>query len=168
MFGLTFEKLLMVAVLAGVLIGPQRLPHYAHQLARTIRAFRDVVETTRTQAEREMGVSLKPGEWDLAQYDPRRIVREAMKEPAGAATVAATDPRVEEAQRVRPGQKYLVTGSAAHPRRVLIESLPEDDPRRMAAEVGVDRGDDGPPAAFCAQPPSERTGVSEALSSVES
>lgn len=132
MFGLTFEKLLMVAVLAGVLIGPQRLPHYAHQLARTIRSFRAFVETTRVQAEHEMGMSLRPGEWDLAQYDPRRVVREAMQDPP---VTQVEDPRIVEARRVRPGQKYLVTGSTAHPRRILIESLPVDDPRRVAAEV---------------------------------
>jgi sec-independent protein translocase protein TatB len=129
MFGLTFEKLLLVAIIAGVLIGPQRLPHHAHQLGRTIRSFRDFMESTRVQAEREMGVSLRPAEWDLTQYDPRRIVREAMQEPRHE-----PDPRIEEARRVRPGQKHVVTGSTSHPRRILIESLLPDDPRRLAAE----------------------------------
>ncbi|MFD6548072.1 hypothetical protein, partial [Bacillus cereus] len=40
-----------------------------------------------------------------------------------------------EAARVRPGQKYLITGPASHPRRILIDSLPQDDPRRIAAQV---------------------------------
>lgn len=137
MFGLTVEKLLLVAIVAGVLVGPQRMPHYAHELARLVRSFRAFVETTRAQAERDVGVPLQPADWDLAQYDPRRIVREAMQEPTGTATAVGEshDERLDQAHSVHPGQKYLVTGSAAHPRRILIESLPPDDPRRLAARV---------------------------------
>ncbi len=127
MFGLTFEKLFLVAVVAGVVLGPQRLPVYAHQLARTVRALRDFVESTRGSAEREMGLTTS---LDLKQYDPRRIVRDALNEPA---IPAVTDEIADQARRVRPGQKYLTAGSAAHPRRILIESLPDDDPRRIAA-----------------------------------
>lgn len=134
MFGLTFEKLLLVMIVAGVLVGPRRLPHYAQELARLVRSFRDFVDATRVQAEREMGMSLQPTEWK--QYDPRRIMREAMQDPMGTTTGPEEfDPRVDEALRVRPGQKYLVTGSAAHPQRILLQSLPSDDPRRLAAQV---------------------------------
>ena len=167
MFGLTFEKLLLVAIIGGVLIGPQRLPHYAHQLSRTLRSFRDVIEAARAQTEREMGVPLRPAEWDLAQYDPRRIVREAMQDPARPPTTAGDEAhaaRIEEARRVRPGQKFLVTGSTAHPRRVLIESLPADDPRRIAARL--DPADASTEA--CGQASGGSVGVSGVVSSVES
>lgn len=135
MFGLTFEKLFLVAIIAGVVLGPQRLPVYAHQLARTVRALRDFVESTRGTAEHEMGI---PTSLDLRQYDPRRIVRDALDEPA---TPPATDEVADEVRRVRPGQKYLTTGSAAHPRRILLESLPDDDPRRIAAALPVPEAD---------------------------
>lgn len=143
MFGLTFEKLLVVAIVAGVLIGPQRLPQYAHEMARWVRSFKAYVETSRAQAERDMGVPLRPAEWDLHQYDPRRIVREAWREPvASTPSQAARDEAAEQALRVRPGQKYVVVGSAAHPRRLLIESLPVDDPRRIAAQAVAESHDD--------------------------
>ncbi|GAA1530319.1 Sec-independent protein translocase subunit TatA/TatB [Nocardioides humi] len=140
MFGLTFEKLLLVAVVAGLLVGPHRLPVYAQRLADLVRTLRGLLADARTQAEREMGVSLQGTDWeslDPRRYDPRRIVRDALDEPADLLepTEAPSAELLEEAQRVRPGQRYLVTGSAAHPRRVLIASLPEDDPRRRAAEV---------------------------------
>ncbi|MFT4009173.1 MAG: hypothetical protein QM655_03925 [Nocardioidaceae bacterium] len=145
MFGLTFEKLFLVAVIAGVVIGPQRLPIYAQKLAETIRGLRSMVETARSTAEQEMGVSLQRAEWDLRQYDPRRIVQDALKEdPAVSVTTSASTELLAEASRVRPGQKYLISGSSAHPQRILIESLPPDDPRRLAArlttspEVGED------------------------------
>ena len=129
MFGLTFEKLFLVAIVAAVVIGPQRLPVYTARLAETIRALRGLVETSRTRAEAEMGVSLQRADWealDPRRYDPRRVVLDALREPAPS---AAPDPDV------RPGQRYVVTGSAAHPRRVRIDALPADDPRRVAAEA---------------------------------
>lgn len=137
MFGLTFEKLLLVTIIAGVVIGPQQLPVYARRLGETIQALRRLVESSRVQAEQEMGLALDRealAALEVRQYDPRRIVRDALREPAPTSAVDAAI--LDEASRVIPGQKYLVSGSAAHPRRVLIESLPERDPRRIAAQAG--------------------------------
>ncbi|MBY4272397.1 preprotein translocase [Rhodococcus fascians] len=150
MFGLTFEKLFLVAIIAGFVLGPQRLPGYAHRLGRAVRTLRHFVDSTRSTAEAEMGVPLRRSEWeslDLKQYDPRRIVADALRENDALPehdtrqendTATPTDPElVLEAARVRPGQKYLITGPSSHPRRVLIESLPENDPRRIAAETST-------------------------------
>ncbi|WP_322544610.1 preprotein translocase [Rhodococcoides fascians] len=144
MFGLTFEKLFLVAIIAGFVLGPQRLPGYAHRLGRAVRTLRHFVDSTRSTAEAEMGVPLRRSEWeslDLKQYDPRRIVADALRENDALRehdTGTPTDPElVAEAARVRPGQKYLITGPSSHPRRVLIESLPENDPRRIAAEAST-------------------------------
>ncbi|MFE3542709.1 preprotein translocase [Nocardia sp. NPDC059177] len=140
MFGLTFEKLFLVAVIAGFVLGPQRLPGYAHQLARSARTLRRFVESTRSAAEREMGVPLDRTEWqslNLRQYDPRRIVSDALHDTTGSSPAAVDDEVIEEARRVRPGQKYLVSGPSSHPRRIRIDSLAEDDPRRLAARAPV-------------------------------
>ncbi|MDJ0467270.1 Sec-independent protein translocase subunit TatA/TatB [Rhodococcoides fascians] len=144
MFGLTFEKLFLVAIIAGFVLGPQRLPGYAHRLGRAVRTLRHFVDSTRSTAEAEMGVPLRRSEWeslDLRQYDPRRIVADALRENVALRendTGTPADPDlVAEAARVRPGQKYLITGPSSHPRRVLIESLPENDPRRIAAEAST-------------------------------
>jgi sec-independent protein translocase protein TatB len=134
MFGLSFEKLFLVAIIAGFVLGPQRLPGYAHQLAQYVRSLRQFVETTRSAAERDMGIPLQRTEWEsmnLRQYDPRRIVSDALQDDTPKFVV--TEQMIEEASRVRPGQKYLVTGSSSHPRRILIDSLPVEDPRRIAA-----------------------------------
>ncbi|MBY4401949.1 preprotein translocase [Rhodococcus fascians] len=144
MFGLTFEKLFLVAIIAGFVLGPQRLPGYAHRLGRAVRTLRHFVDSTRSTAEAEMGVPLRRSEWeslDLKQYDPRRIVADALRKNDALRendTATPADPElVAEAARVRPGQKYLITGPSSHPRRVLIESLPENDPRRLAAEAST-------------------------------
>ncbi|MFT4124078.1 MAG: twin-arginine translocase TatA/TatE family subunit [Microbacteriaceae bacterium] len=86
MFGLSFEKLVVVLVVAAVIIGPTRLPAYATRLAELIRSFRRFLETSRERAEQESGVPFTRREWDqlVTQYDPRRIVREALAEPVSA------------------------------------------------------------------------------------
>ncbi|MFE0748080.1 twin-arginine translocase TatA/TatE family subunit [Gordonia sp. NPDC058843] len=159
MFGLTFEKLFLVAVIAGLVLGPGRLPGYAQQLARTIRTLRQFVETTRKAAEEDMGMPLKHTEWqslNLRQYDPRRIVTDALTESVASTTPSgeqAIDDILGQAARVRPGQTFLVTGTSSHPHRTLIASLPVDDPRRIAAsadDMSARRGAE-------ADPPSKRT-----------
>ncbi|MEK8073569.1 Sec-independent protein translocase subunit TatA/TatB [Rhodococcoides navarretei] len=138
MFGLTFEKLFLVAIIAGFVLGPARLPGYAHQLGRAVRAVRHFVESTRSAAEDEMGVPLRRSEWetmDLRQYDPRRIVSDALRDADALRETDSPSEQVRaEAARVRPGQKYLITGTASHPHRILLDSLSEDDPRRVAAQ----------------------------------
>ena len=141
MFGLTFEKLFVVAVLAAVLIGPSRLPEHARRLADLVRAARRLADQARSAAQDDMGLPVDGAAWstlDLREYDPRRIVRQAWDEPtvtpSTALRAATLEAEVlEQAARVRPGQRHLVTGSAAHPRRIRLDSLPDDDPRRRAA-----------------------------------
>lgn len=93
MFGLTLEKIFVISILAAAIIGPQRLPLYTHKAAKLISQFKAFVSTTRERAEAEIGVPLDPQKWeklDLKQYDPRRIVREALVAPAAP---AGTDPK---------------------------------------------------------------------------
>lgn len=85
MFGLTLEKLFVIGIFAAVIIGPQRLPLYTQKAAKLISQFKAFISTTRERAEAEIGVPLDPKKWeelDLKQYDPRRIVREALVAPA--------------------------------------------------------------------------------------
>lgn len=158
MFGLTFEKLVVVAVLAALIIGPHRLPHLARRAGEIVRGLRAFVESTRTQAENDLGVPLDRARWetmDLRQYDPRRIVRDALEgAPSPGADAASsvqtagdavspgvgpepgTDSGVDAAPPVTPrlarpsttgrGQKYVVSGSAAHPRRILVPATEVD------------------------------------------
>ncbi|MFT4234463.1 MAG: twin-arginine translocase TatA/TatE family subunit [Microbacterium sp.] len=85
MFGLSFEKLIVVAVIAAIIIGPQRLPLYAQKLGTFARSFKRVLDETKTRIAEESGVAEVQAELksiDLRQYDPRRIIREALEEPA--------------------------------------------------------------------------------------
>ena len=105
-WGLTFEKLLLIGLIAVILIGPDRLPGYAAQFGRLIRSLRDMANGAKTRMREEMGPDYDDVDWkklDPRQYDPRRIIREALvEEPAtAAATVAAVPRESAYAQRQR-------------------------------------------------------------------
>ena len=79
--GFTIEKIIMIGVIAAILIGPERLPHAAEWLGRTARKTREYVQGARSRVQEEMGEELGDVDWkklDPRQYDPRRIIREAL------------------------------------------------------------------------------------------
>lgn len=81
MFGLTFEKLLLIGVLAVFLLGPERLPYYASQLARLVKNLKKMADGAKDRMREEMGPDFDEVDWkklDPRQYDPRRIIREAL------------------------------------------------------------------------------------------
>jgi sec-independent protein translocase protein TatB len=90
-FGLTFDKLLIVAVIAAFLLGPERLPTYAAKLGKFTRSLRDFANGAKSRMRDEMGPEFDEVDWkklDPRQYDPRRIIREALLDDPAAASVA--------------------------------------------------------------------------------
>ncbi len=101
MFGLTFEKLLVIGIIAVFLLGPERLPYYAAQFARLVRSLRDMANGARDRLREEMGPEFDEVDWkklDPRQYDPRRIIREALLEEEPRAQVVRPP-----ARPARPG-----------------------------------------------------------------
>ena len=112
MFGLTFDKLVIIGVIAVFVLGPERVPYYASQLARLVRGARDMANGAKERMREEMGPDFDEVDWkklDPRQYDPRRIIREALLEDPAvpvvspvAATATVTPPRESAyAQRER-------------------------------------------------------------------
>jgi sec-independent protein translocase protein TatB len=100
MFGLTLEKLFLVTLVAGLVVGPRRIPVYAARLGSWVRSFRTFVEATKVRTEDELGVPLRAAEWRsaLQQYDPRRIVREALADDASPGDAKPDDGRPDDAR----------------------------------------------------------------------
>jgi len=91
-FGLTFDKLLVIGIIALFLIGPDRLPGYAAQLARLVRSMRSMADGAKERMREELGPEFDDVDWrklDPRQYDPRRIIREALLEDGVPAAAAA-------------------------------------------------------------------------------
>ena len=94
-FGLTIEKLLLIGVIAALIIGPERLPKYAESLARLSKRAREAMQGAKTRMRDEMGPEFDDVDWrklDPRQYDPRRIIREALLEDTPTATMRAAAP----------------------------------------------------------------------------
>lgn len=95
MFGLTIEKLAVIAVIAVFILGPDRLPLYAARFASFVRGVRDLMDTAKSRVKDELGDDFDDIEWkklDPRQYDPRRIVREALSDsPTATGPVEAAE-----------------------------------------------------------------------------
>lgn len=106
MFGINGGEFLILLVIAVIVVGPERMPEYARQLRDWVRGLRAVVDRGREQLKEEVGDDVDWTTLDPRQYDPRRIVRDALTEPhppsttphasgpgtAGAATAIAAAP----------------------------------------------------------------------------
>ncbi|MBU4213893.1 MAG: Sec-independent protein translocase TatB [Actinobacteria bacterium] len=118
MIGINGGEFLILLVIAAIVIGPERLPGYAEQLASFVRRGRVLLRDTRERVSSEFGDAGNDLDWealDPRRYDPRRIVREALAEdltaPAArpvprpattAATTAAAAPGAAAAAAAEP------------------------------------------------------------------
>ena len=115
MFGINGGELVILLVVVALVVGPERLPSYAEQLARWARGLRQRVADARTRVDSELGETGIDWEaLDPRRYDPRRIVREALLDerpvpapgsPPGAfpgAAAAGTSARSSDAGHTGP------------------------------------------------------------------
>lgn len=106
MFGLSGEKLLILGLIAIFVLGPERLPHYAQQLARLVKSLRKMAEGAKGQLQAEIGEDVNWKQLDPRQYDPRRIIREALSEtePVINPVSALNRPVVKPQPALAPGE----------------------------------------------------------------
>ena len=93
MFGINGYELIILAILAVAILGPERLPEYASQLARLVRELRRMATGAREQLREEVGPEIDEVDWrklDPRQYDPRRIIKEALLDDVEDAVRPAT------------------------------------------------------------------------------
>jgi sec-independent protein translocase protein TatB len=72
-FDIGTGELLALAVLALLVLGPEKLPEYAAEAARFIRQLRKMANEARTEVTRELGPELEG--LDLRDLNPRSLVR---------------------------------------------------------------------------------------------
>lgn len=136
MFGLTIEKLFLVALIAAVIIGPRRLPEYARRLGAFVRRVTLLAGDAARRAEQETGVASIRQDWtalDPRQYDPRRIIRDAWAagesaEPREQVPIVTENAVTEDFATVdtaddarpEPEGAWIMAGSSGRPRRVWV------------------------------------------------
>jgi sec-independent protein translocase protein TatB len=78
-FDIGTGELLALAVLALLVLGPEKLPEYAAEAARFIRQLRKMANEARTEVTRELGPELEG--LDLRDLNPRALVRKHLLDP---------------------------------------------------------------------------------------
>jgi len=94
MLSINGGEFLVLALIAVIVVGPERLPEYSRQLRVWIVKWRDALRDGRQTLEREVGADVDWAKLDPRQYDPRTIVREALYEPGTQPAQSAARPAV--------------------------------------------------------------------------
>ncbi|MEP7763425.1 Sec-independent protein translocase TatB [Sanguibacter sp. 25GB23B1] len=107
MFGINGGELVIILVLAVLVIGPERLPGYAEQLATLVRRGKGYLAEAKVKVTEELGPEIGDVDWaqlDPRRYDPRRIVRDALLEDT------VLDPRAKSTVSAPAARAAVATG----------------------------------------------------------
>lgn len=120
MFGINGSELIFLIVLVLLVVGPSRMPEYAKQLRDLVKLLRRKANDARRAMREDFGEDFDV-DWqklDPRQYDPRRIVREALAEddaphvsPTAAATPAAGVAAAATTSAPTPLERYAAQAS---------------------------------------------------------
>jgi sec-independent protein translocase protein TatB len=115
MIDISVEKVVLLLIIAVLVLGPTKLPEYAKKLGRLIRELRRMASGAQEKIRQELGPDFEDIDWrkmDPRQYDPRRIIREALSEeealPEPATSIQTPPPPSappRPAERLAAGQK---------------------------------------------------------------
>ena len=105
MFGIGFEKLLTLAILAAVLIGPDKLPQFAVELARFIQKIRNMSRDALAELKSELGPEF--ANLEIQDLHPKRFIANHLddiaNETSNLVKGSATDiQKIKEQARIDP------------------------------------------------------------------
>jgi sec-independent protein translocase protein TatB len=99
MFGVGLPELAVIAFVAVLVFGPDKLPEFARQAGRMARQVRKFANEARDELREELGPEY--ADLELSDLDPRTIVRkhiaEAMNEPSA-------EPASRRSRALGPGE----------------------------------------------------------------
>jgi sec-independent protein translocase protein TatB len=79
-FDLSLPKLLVLAVLALIIFGPDRLPKIAAQAGRALRDLRRIAENAKSDLQEGLGPEFR--DFDINDLNPRQFVRKHLWDDA--------------------------------------------------------------------------------------
>ncbi|WP_182355128.1 twin-arginine translocase TatA/TatE family subunit [Flaviflexus huanghaiensis] len=89
--GINTTEFIVIALILVVIVGPEKLPELAAQLGRLIREVKAIATGAKARVEEELGPDFEElKNLDPRQYDPRRIVRDALKDEPPARVPSRT------------------------------------------------------------------------------
>lgn len=78
MFDLSFTKILVLAVIALVIFGPDQLPKIARQAGQALRDLRRIAETAKADLQEGLGPEFR--DFDINDLHPKNFVRKHLWE----------------------------------------------------------------------------------------
>lgn len=103
MFGVGLPELMVIAVVALVVFGPDRLPEYARQAGRLVRQFRALANNAQNQLREELGPEY--ADLKLTDLDPRQAIRRHILEAMDEDDDTFAPPERPSASVLPPGER---------------------------------------------------------------
>ena len=145
--GLTFDKIFIILLIALFVVGPDKLPGYAKRLGEMVRSVKRMADGAKDRLRDEMGPEFDDVDWkqlDPRQYDPRRIIRDALLEDEKEAQAEARKARAVE---------------AAQARRERVQAKADAVAAGLAATAAVVGGDDAAASSATTDQPKAPTSL---------
>ena len=128
MFDLSFTKLLVLAVIALVVFGPNELPKVAAQAGRMLRDLRRIAEGAKADLKEGLGPEFQ--DFDFDDLNPRRFVQKHLldepQDSPGAARVPAANGTANGSAVNGSSATGTVTAPTTNGTSVLDEETPFD------------------------------------------
>ncbi|WP_315213428.1 twin-arginine translocase TatA/TatE family subunit [Actinomyces dentalis] len=125
MFGISGSEFLVLLLVVIVVVGPRRLPEYTRRLTQLVRRLRLFLDNAKEQIAQEVGPEL--GELNLEDlnprnYDPRKIVRDALGEDLDAIRRDLANPfRSAASTAVRTGDEVVAVARGTKSLSTMID-----------------------------------------------
>lgn len=102
MFDIGAGEFIALAIIALIVLGPEKLPRYAAEAARVLRRVRQVANEARADVRRELGPEFD--DLSLRDLNPRTMVRKHLLDPIDLDSLEDRAPRSKRADRPGPGE----------------------------------------------------------------
>jgi sec-independent protein translocase protein TatB len=134
-FGIGLFELVLIAIIALVVMGPERLPGAMRELAKYMRQLREISGEFQSQFSEELQL--------LDEINPKNIINDAIKPPPAKPTPPpARKPLARAAGTTAPAAKPAAP-SASAPAPVTPQNEPSILPPSLATANSVEAGQNG-------------------------